>query len=291
MVLANDIVRFIAIADAGSLAGASRVLDIPRPTLSRQLARLEERLGVRLLSRTTRRMTLTHAGAELYRRGQAIVAQVKEAEEAMRFLDGTPRGQLRLSIMPHWQKALGRFFAEYRRRYPEVELHLRVSNDIEDLIGGRSDAALRVFGMGKQAGVVVRRFRVDRGVLVASPSYLKRHGTPASLQDLTGHACILGIDPDGRPGDRFPFPGCPKLTAVMYCDDRHMMTELAAGGVGVAATAMDLCREHVEAGDLVVVVPKETVPVPMYVAYRERTFTPPAVRALVELADEVLGPL
>ena len=287
----SEIAHFIAIADAGSLVGAARALNVPRPTLSRQLARLEARLGVRLISRTTRRMSLTEAGAELYRRGRAIVAQIREAEEAVRFLDDTPRGLLRVSVMPNWSRVLAPFFDEYRRRYPRVDVQLFARSDIEDLIGGRSDAALRMMSPGTQAEVVVRRIRSSLGVVVASPAYLERAGTPRTIADLAQHECILRLDADGRPADRFPLAGCPRLKAAMCCDEQDLITDLAAAGIGLAVTSMDVCGAHVADGRLVLVLPEVAVPVPMYVAWRERTFTPPAVRALVGLAEEVLSGL
>ena len=139
--------EFVAIIDCGSVTGAAEGLGLPRPTLSRRLARLEERLGVRLIHRTTRRMTMTPQGELLYAKARRVVQAAREAEAEVRRLDGVPRGLLRVSVPTGMPAMLfGEWVGEFLQRYPEVELEMVASSAHVDLAAEGFDLALR----GKQ---------------------------------------------------------------------------------------------------------------------------------------------
>jgi len=194
---------FVAICEAGSIAGAGRALGTPRATLSRQLKRLEEELGVRLLHRSTRRLVPTRAGEELFNRVRHVVQDAAEAREAVRRLDGVPRGTLRVSVPPDINEPLSQVLLSFLDAFPEVRIEVVGSAEHVDLVAQRFDVAIRG-GDVVNPDLVVRRLLRTRLRVYGSASYLEQHGRPLTAQDLQEHACIVGLAQGREPLHAWP---------------------------------------------------------------------------------------
>ncbi|MEN0066376.1 MAG: LysR family transcriptional regulator [Myxococcota bacterium] len=200
----DGLTDFVAIVDAGSVSAAARVLDVPRATLSRRLSRLEDRLGVRLVHRTTRKLAPSPAGIELYRRASRILDEVREAEEAVRRLDGIPRGILRVSAVPVGDPRYADLFLSFLEAWPEVELELSTTPRHVDLIGEGFDCAVRG-GIVRDQGLVARHIQSSRVSAWASDRYIARRGQPRSLGELADHECLRTFDAiSARPANTWP---------------------------------------------------------------------------------------
>lgn len=190
--MAIDIVAgmrvFTAVVEAGSFAGAADKLDLSRGMATRYVAQLQAHLGVRLLHRTTRKLSLTEAGGDYYQRATQILAMVEEAESLAAQEASLPRGTLRIATSVGFGvRHMDRAITEYLQRYPGVGVDLTLNDRVVDLVEEGFDLAVRV---AKQIdpGLVARRLTRARTVACASPGYLKRHGTPNSPEQLTGHS-------------------------------------------------------------------------------------------------------
>ncbi|TSD84808.1 LysR family transcriptional regulator [Mycobacterium sp. KBS0706] len=181
---------FVRIVDAGSFAAGAEQLGLSRALASRAILDLETRLGTRLLNRTTRRLSLTEAGAAFYRRAQRITADVVEAEEEAAALHARPRGLLRVNApMSFGVLHVAPAMAGYLERYPEVSVDLTLNDRVVDLLEDGTDLAIRI-GRLADSSLIARRLAPCRILLCAAPSYLAAHGTPAHPSELIRHRCI-----------------------------------------------------------------------------------------------------
>ena len=277
--------ELVAIVEAGSLTAAARELGLPRPTLSRRLARLEEELGVRLLHRNARRLTLTSQGQALYARARPIVGAAREAEEAVRRLDGVPRGLLRVSLPMGMPPITAQWMCDYLERYPEVRLETVASAEHVDLVAEGFDVALRV-GPVEEPAWVARTLMTTRLIAVASPAYLSRRGTPTTARELEGHDCLIGFRAGRVPDRVWPLldGGSVSVSGVWASNDAAVRFHGALRDRGIALVPDRLASPSVEAGALVHVLPAivgrdERISA----VYPDRQFLDPKVRAFVDL--------
>lgn len=192
----NDIQAFVRVVDEQGFSAAARRLHVPVSSLSRKVARLEEKLGARLLHRTTRRLHLTDAGRAFYGRVSQCLAELEDAEQELTLRNATPRGRVRMTA-PVDMRPLLSVILDFLKLYPEVEIDLDLSNRQVDLLGEGYDLALRASAV-IHPSLVAQRVSSSGVRLVASPGYLRRRGRPASLDDLRGHDCvILGTSTQG----------------------------------------------------------------------------------------------
>jgi len=187
-----ELLAFTKAVEAGSLSRAAAELRVPRATLSRRLARLEQRLGARLLRRTTRSLTITDAGEALFRHARIALDAVEEAEASVRRRDATVRGPLRLALPLAVSPPLLDLVADFATAYPEVRLQTHLSTRFVDLQRDGYDVALRASSRF-EPGLVARTLVRFEFVAVAAPAYLAARGTPASLGDLRHHRCLMGF--------------------------------------------------------------------------------------------------
>jgi len=291
MAIAEDFEEFVAIVDNGSLTAAAEVLGLPRATLSRRLARLEQRLGVRVLHRTTRRIALTAPGQELYARARRVVEAAREAEDAVRRLDGVPRGLLRVSLpdqMP--QGLLAGWLDAFMVAHPEVRLEVVASSVHVDLVGEGFDVALRV-GAIEDRSLIVRTLGNDLRIAVASPAYLAARGTPETPDDLSDHDCLVGFRAGSVPEQRWPLTagGWVSVSGTLSTNQMGVRLEAARLGRGIALVVERLAHRAIADGELVHVLPgvvgrRER----LSLAYPDRTFLDPKVRAFVDhMAEQI----
>ncbi len=290
--LTEGLVEFVAIVDAGSVSAAARSLRLPRPTLSRRLSRLEERLGVRLLHRTTRRLSRTEAGQELYLRARPIVVAAREAHEAVRRLDGVPRGTLRVSAPPGAGITfVGDLVFAYLERYPEMSVELEASSRHTDLLREGFDVALRA-GIVRDQSLIGRVMWRSDMVALASPDYLATHGTPQTAADLAEHDCVRSYAEGKRPTSKWPLRqgGEIEVRGRLASNDMDLHLRAAAEGHGIALAPIELAHPLVEAGRLVQVLEDVIgLQTPVTIVYAERELLAPKVRAFVDVAVDVLA--
>jgi DNA-binding transcriptional LysR family regulator len=187
----EDIAVFVKVVDAGSFTGAAEALETSQPVVSKSVTRLEQRLGVRLLNRTTRRISLTEAGTELYRKAASALTQLDDAQLDIARYQAEPRGTLRISAPTSFTVLqLRHRLGQFLERYPQVTLDLVLEDRVVDLVEDGYDATIRV-GTLTSSTLIARRLAPCRQVFCASPAYLKRHGTPVVVEDLLKHNCIV----------------------------------------------------------------------------------------------------
>jgi len=227
---------FVQVADAGGFSAAARRLNLSKATVSDQVRSLEDALGVRLLNRTTRRVSLTEAGREYYERCSQILHDLTEADEAAGALQATPRGRLRV----YCHQGLGRFVAPvatgFLRRYPEASMDLRTGDAMVDLVEERFDVAISPLPPADST-LVKRRLATVSLVLCAAPAYLDKHPAPAHPRDLAHHNCLRYAH--APYGDEWPFADrsggmlSVRVTGSLITTSLETMRAAALAGVGL----------------------------------------------------------
>ena len=279
--------EFLAIAEAGSISEAARGLGLPRATLSRRLSALEADLGTRLLIRRTTRLALTHAGEELRKRANRIVADAQEAWDAVRRLDETPRGLLRVSVTGPYFLDL---FIQYLCDFPEVRVEVQSTPRHVDLLAEGVDVALRV-GPVRDKDLIARRLHTDRLIAVASPDYLANRGTPLKSSELTKHSCIVGVFGDWTPNAKWPLlkGGEISVSGRLSANDIALVRKAAIDGLGIVLVASAVVAEDAQQGRLTpILLDQIGAEMPVSLVYADREFIDPKVRKFVDRAAETI---
>ncbi len=281
---------FVRIAERGSFSQAAEDLQIPRATVTNLIKRMEKRLGARLLERTTRQVRLTHDGEAYYQRCVRLLADLEEADGA--FLNTAPKGLLRVNA----QGTLAKYFVMpglpgFLERYPDIVLHLGEDDRLVDMVREGVDCVLRA-GALQDSSLVGRQIALMPQVTVASPAYLARFGTPASVDDLTGHRAVdylssatgrsiaLDFMVDGR--NVLVRPG-----SVISVTGAELYTGAALAGLGLAQVPRYRVERELAAGHLRIVLPKAPpAPMPVSVLYPQNRQVSARVRVFTQwLAD------
>jgi len=279
-----DLLAFVSSVEEKSLSGAAEKLRVPRVTLSRRLARLEKRLGARLLRRTTRSLTLTDAGTALYRHARIVLDAVHHAEASVRQSDDTMRGDLRVSVPPFSSESFYRLVLRFAAKYPAVRLQIQFSSRTVDLARGEYDIALRASSTFPP-GLVARPVARDRAIAVASPRYLAERGTPRAVRDLRDHRCLMGFARGEVPESQWPLAngGSVSVEGAFFSNEPRMLFGAALQHQGIALLPELLVRGAVVRRRLVQVLPDIIEARSMVaVVYPERELVPPQVRAFVD---------
>ncbi|AJD53765.1 transcriptional regulator [Thalassospira xiamenensis M-5 = DSM 17429] len=194
----EDIQIFVRVAELGNLSAAGRELRHSAAVVSNRIARLEERLGVRLLNRTTRRVNLTTEGDVYYRHCLRILAEMQEAENAIANQKNTTRGPVTLTCpIAFGNKYVAPIIPKFVEKNPDVQIRLHLSDRLLDLLQDKVDLAIRIAEL-KESSLIVRKLAANKRMLVANPAYLKRHGIPKAPGDLLHHNCLLLRFPGSR---------------------------------------------------------------------------------------------
>jgi DNA-binding transcriptional LysR family regulator len=283
-----EIAAFARAVEARSLSRAAAELGVPRATLSRRLARLERRLGVRLLRRTTRSLTLTDAGESFYRHSRSVLDAVRTAEESVRRVDDAVRGTLRVSVPPLLPASFRELVCAFMERYPEVKLSVHAGSRHVDLRRDGYDVALRATS-ALEPGLIARRLGREPVLCVAAPAYLAAHGTPRTRRELGKHRCLMGFSRGELPESdwRFATGGTQHLEAVFHSNEIELLRTAAVRGLGIAYLPLQAVFADLERGALVPVLPKilrgEAV---IALVHLEREFVPPVLRAFIDAVVE-----
>jgi len=283
---------FVRVVEAGSFTAVAVEQNTTQPTISRQVAALEEHLGARLLTRTTRALALTDDGRAFYEHALRALEAIGEAENAVGRRQAKPTGTLRLAVpvvlgRRHIVPRLSRFLA----RYPEVAIDLSMSDGFVDLVEQGIDLAIRV-GEITDESLVARKIGTVRRLTVASPAYLKARGTPRTPEDLQRHDCIVYTRL--ATGNRWYFEskdGPLSVTVVgrYRVDNSEAVREGVLAGLGIAVIpAFAFSNEITEGAVKVLLKPYEPRLLPLNALYASRRYVPPRVRAMIDFLTHEL---
>lgn len=282
---------FVKAVDLGSFAAAAGALGITGPMVGKHVRFLEERLGTRLLNRTTRRQSLTDFGRAYYERCRLILAEAEAADALAADQLAEPRGKLRVTMPVHFGRHCAMpILLALARQYPKLELELSFSDRLIDLAEDGYDLAIRTGSLQDRADTIARRVGRQRMIVCASPAYLARHGEPQAIDDLHQHHAIVyrrsgPVAPwlfpreDGPPEELQP-------AGRLMLDDLDAIADAATEGMGIAWLPSWLVRERIDAGALVQLLPTE--PAFLYDAYALWLRTPHLARK-VRLAVDALA--
>jgi DNA-binding transcriptional LysR family regulator len=289
----NDMVYFAEVVDRGGFAAASRALGIPKSKLSRRVAELEARVGVRLLQRTTRKLSLTQAGELFHRHSVTVRDEAQAASEALAQVQHAPRGVVRVACpVTLAQSSVGHVIAQYAALNPEVRVVMSVTNRVIDLVEEGIDVALRVRPSLEESGsLVVKPLGHSVTVLVCAPSQIERQGRPQQAKDLERMDTLAMGAIDGRATWRLLGPGGAEFSFVhrprYVADDLIALKTAVLAGVGMMIIPDYLCSESLANGRLVEVLPgwRPTAGI-VHAVFPSRRGMVPAVRGLLDFLGE-----
>lgn len=291
----NDIAVFAKVVETRSFTGAAEQLGLPKSTVSRKLAQLEERLGVRLVQRTTRKLALTDIGQAYYARCARIVADVAAAEQLVTDMQATPRGRVRMTApVDISTQYLGTIITDFIALHPDVYVELEASDRVVDLIEEGFDVAVR-FGQLPESTLIARRLCHIDGLLVASPAYLERRGTPETAEDLDEHERLL-FTPGPRTqswvlqndGAIYEFGRPARFASNNVC----AVHDAVLAGAGIAALVEFIVGADIAAGTLVPVLPQwQMRPTEVHAVYPARQNLPPRLSLFLDHLAKAFDPL
>lgn len=254
----EQLAAFIAVAEAGSFAAAARRVGRDPSIISRRVSQLEEHLGVRLLSRTTRRVALTEAGALYHRRVQAALEELANASREASDVAASPQGLLRISVpVTFGRQWIAPLLPSFLERHPRIRVDMRFSDQFVDVVAEGFDVAIRV-GVLPDSSLTAKKIASFRNLLVASPGYLKTHGTPREPADLASHAC-LGFAGHAAWPDWPLVKGATRVTlrptGPLIADNSEVVLMAAIQGAGITYTPDWLAGPALRSGKIVEVLP------------------------------------
>jgi DNA-binding transcriptional LysR family regulator len=283
----------VEVVRCGSFVRAAEVLGMSKAAVSRHIGELEARLGVRLLQRTTRRLSLTEAGQLFHARSKDILDTVSEAEDEMSTQTGTASGQLRISApVTFGVRHLAPLWGQFRQRHPKVTLDITLADRVVDLIEEGYDLAIRI-GRLSSSTLVSRQLALSRMVLCAAPGYLAAHGTPQHPHELAQHAILAYSYWSDKDEWRFNGPdGAVSVRTQPWLSTNSGDTCRAAAlaGQGVILQPSFLVYEDLAAGMLVELMPVyRAVELGIYAVYPTRKHVAAKVRALIDFLGAQFG--
>jgi DNA-binding transcriptional LysR family regulator len=281
---------FVGVVDSGSFVGAADALEMSKPAVSRYIGELESRLGVRLLQRTTRKLSLTKEGEVFYVRCKELLANVDEAEAEITSHSGEAAGQLKLSVpVAFGELHLAPLWARFMARHPKVTPDVTLSDRVADLVEEGFDAAVRIMELSNSS-LISRKLTSTRVVLCASPKYLKRHGAPKHPSDLAHHD-VLDYTLRAM-GENWQFDGpegriVVKVAPKFRSNSGGTCRSGALQHMGLILQPDFLVGEDLRSGTLVEVLPQyRSHDIGVYAVYPTRKHVSPKVRMLVEFLLE-----
>lgn len=283
----NDIMVFMAIVDAGSFVAGGQTMGLTRSAAGKAISRLEERLGVRLLNRTTRKLSLTDEGRTFYERGLQVLAAVEDAEASVGDHVGTPRGLLRITA----PNAFGRLVVlpllnQYMEIWPHVQIEVSLTDRVVDIVEEGFDLAIR-FDLTSSDSRLISRLLTSYDVLLcASPTYLDKHGEPQSVSDLADHECLLFSSKARKQAWRLRTEDgtVARISGHnrLRLDSGEAIRDAAIQGLGLALLPEFLVADHLASGSLRQVLAGICDPVNIVLIYPSKKFLEPRVRTFMD---------
>lgn len=291
----NDIQVFMAVVEAGSFIAGGKAMGLSRSAAGKAVMRLEDRLGVRLLNRTTRTLSLTDEGRLLYDRGLQILASVDEAEASVAGKSGMPRGVLRLTVPDAYGRhVLLPIVGKYLKAWSDVQVEVSFTDRIADIVEEGYDLAIRIGVTSADSSFVSRVVARCRAMLCASPAYVAARGEPVDLDELAAHDCLVFSSSNQRQAWRFPGEQGSWIKAQgrsrLRLDSGEALLDAARAGLGIAFLPDFLVAEDLAAGRLRRILPEHgSGDVPIIALYPGKRLLEPRVRRFIDLMVEELG--
>ena len=287
----TEIELFVQVAETGSLSRAAEALELSNAAASRHLSALEDRLGARLVERNTRRLYLTDTGLEFLSRAKTVLADLKDAEDAVNASTLNPTGTLRvtasLSFAMHHVAPLLR---EYTQRYPNVSVHVEAANRYLDIIDNNIDVAIRTREFEPDSNITIRRLGQTRRILAAAPRYLAKHGRPQTLDDLAQHKLLIYTYANNPNELRFTRDGQTRVMSVkglLESNDGQILRAAALDGMGILVQPTYILYDDMVAGRLVPVLDDWDLPrLTVNLAYPSRKHLSAKVRTFIDFMAE-----
>jgi DNA-binding transcriptional LysR family regulator len=288
----NDLLLFARIVEAGSFSRAAERVQLPKSTVSRRFALLEQQLGERLLQRTTRKLMLTEFGASLLEHARKMVDEVEAAGALAQHRQGEPSGKLRLSVPGDFaNSALHEVLARFMERYPQVSVEMDLSPRRVDLIAENFDIAIRMGDLPDDASLNARPINLEYFGLYASPAYLARHGLPEHPDDLLQHhdlLCLLSRNGGATPWvlTRGKTRWERQLQGRLTANSPDLLARIASRGAGIAASSQTFAAPFLHTGELVRVLPEWDLPTASgWAVFPGRRLMPAKTRAFLDLME------
>lgn len=285
----NQLRAFVAVGELSSFSRAAEVLGVSPSALSQMVRGFEERVGIRLLNRTTRRVALTEAGESLFRRVRPAVSELGLAVDQVRRYGERPAGTVKVHA---FRSATARFIepilGDFSRAYPDIVLDITADDEVVEVVSGGYDAAIRLGEVIERDLVAVRLGSDLRMVAVATPAYLALHGKPSHPRQLVEHRCIGWR----WPGHVVPYAWefCENgswfevaVTGPLIVNDKELCVKAALTGMGIAFAVEETVAAHIEAGRLVALLSQWSAPFPgHFLCYPQQRQMSPALRAFID---------
>jgi DNA-binding transcriptional LysR family regulator len=283
---------FVEVVEKGSLTAAAERLDLSRAVVTRYLAELEEWLGVRLLHRTTRRLSLTDAGAASLAHCRQVLGEVEALQANLGERSSEPKGLIRVTATSSFgQQHLAPAVADYVQRFPGTQVDLMLLDRTVNLVEERIDLAIRISNELDPA-LIARKLTICRSVVCAAPAYLERCGVPQEIEDLTRHNCLTYAY-YGQSEWRFERNGRELAVPVsgnISANEVTAITQAALAGAGIALQPTYMVAPHLRSGALVPVLTDYAIPDKgIFGVYSSRRFVPPILRSLIDFLVERFG--
>lgn len=290
----TDIAVFVRIVERGSFTRAAEDLSLSRAVVSKYVSRLEKRLGARLLHRTTRRLSLTEAGAALFEASRGAIERIEEAQAAVAQLQSEPRGRLRVSApMSFGILHLGNAIADFSREHPLVSLELKLDDRYVNLVEEGIDVAIRI-GTLTDSSLVARKLSSTRQVVCAAPQYLAEHGEPEMPEDLATHNCLLYSYSSAVNVWRFTAPDGREIPVAvsgnLRINNGIVEAEAAVAAMGILMSPAFYVGPLIRAKKLKQVLGRyKLAELGIHAVYPQRSQVPPKVRAFVDFLAKRFG--
>ncbi|WP_411062868.1 LysR family transcriptional regulator [Vibrio rotiferianus] len=286
MIDLNEINIFTKVVEAGSFVGGGKLLGMPSTTVSRKVQQLEDSLGVRLLHRSTRKLSLTDQGLLYFQQCQQHLMGIEEANLAVTQLQKQPKGTLRITSPLEFATLYAQpWINEFLAKYPEIKVELKVTDHQIDLIEDRIDIAFRS-GVLKDSNLVARRIAPKQSVCCASPDYLAKHGEPIHPKELTQHLCILWGDQ--LQNQNWQFKDMDQTLDIpvngrYVSDANNLLIMAAAAGLGIAKVPLPLVMPYLENESLNQILTEYEIPSGnMHIIYQSHKYLTQNIRLFVD---------
>lgn len=289
----DELLAFVSVVDGGSITAAAEHLAQTASGVSRALSRLEDKLDVTLLRRTTRRLELTEEGQAFLAQARKILDAVEDAEEQMKVRRQKPAGRLRVNAAaPFMLHAVVPLIAGFRTQYPEIQLELHSSDQIIDLLEQRTDVTIRI-GALRDSTLHARALGSNRLRILASPAYLEAHGTPQSVEALRDHSLLGFTRPDSlnQWPLRHPLGDALAIGPSLQASSGETLRQLALAGAGIVCLADFMTRADRARGELVQILVQHTVEVrqPIHAVYYRNTALASRITCFLDYLNDRLG--
>ena len=289
----DELLAFVSVVDSGSISAAAEHLAQTASGVSRALSRLEDKLDVTLLRRTTRRLELTEEGQAFLAQARRILNAVEDAEEQMKLRRQKPAGRLRVNAAaPFMLHAVVPLIAGFRAQYPQIQLELHSSDQIIDLLEQRTDVAIRI-GALRDSTLHARAPGSNRLRILANPAYLEAHGTPQSVEALREHSLLGFTQPDSlnQWPLRHPLGDALAISPSLQASSGETLRQLALAGAGIVCLADFMTRADRARGELVQILTPHTVEVrqPIHAVYYRNTALTSRITCFLDYLNDRLG--